>query len=201
MAPHAIVGRQRAVGTAIVRIFRERHGADATTEGRRAGVAHPASTMHLVLPPADGDRWIALSDAPLPLDVASAWAVTASCGALVVFCGTARDHAPNRPGVTELVYEAYQEQATPRLAAVADEAARRWPLGRIALLHRTGRLVPGDTAVVVAVSAPHRAEAFDAARWCIDTLKATVPLWKRETWDGGVDWGTDAVGLGEVEER
>jgi molybdopterin synthase catalytic subunit len=66
-------------------------------------------------------------------------------------------------------------------------------IGRIALLHRIGPLELGDVAVLVAVSTPHRPEAFDAVRWCIDTLKADVPIWKRETWAGGSDWGHSEV--------
>ena len=120
-----------------------------------------------------------------------AWAGLPSCGAVVLFNGTVRDHAEGRPGVSSLEYEAYEEEVVPRLAAIAAEARARWPvLGRVALLHRTGALVVRETSVVVAASAPHRPEAFSAARFCIDTLKATVPIWKRETWEGGTDWGT-----------
>ena len=80
----------------------------------------------------------------------------------------------------------------PRLDAIVAEARARWDLGRVALLHRIGRLVVTECSVVVVVSAAHRAEAFDAARFCIETLKSTVPIWKSETWEGGVDWGTNA---------
>jgi molybdopterin synthase catalytic subunit len=81
----------------------------------------------------------------------------------------------------------------PRLREVADEARVHWPVvGRIALLHRVGVLDIGDSAVVVAVSAPHRDEAFAAARFCIDALKRSVPIWKRESWDGGDSWGLEA---------
>jgi molybdopterin synthase catalytic subunit len=81
------------------------------------------------------------------------------------------------------------EQVVPKLSLVADDARIRWPdIGRLVLLHRVGRLNVGDVAVVVAASTPHRAEAFAAAQFCIDTLKLTVPIWKRETWDGGSDW-------------
>jgi molybdopterin synthase catalytic subunit len=98
--------------------------------------------------------------------------------------------------VHELVYEAYEEQAVPRLAAVAAEMRARWPeIGRIALLHRTGSLAIGDTAVVVAVSTPHRAEAFAAARFGIDAVKASVPIWKKERWDGGESWGLEGQEL------
>jgi molybdopterin synthase catalytic subunit len=125
--------------------------------------------------------------------------VRPDCGGLVLFSGTARDHAEGRPGVQKLEYEAYDEQVVPRLTAVADEARARWPdVGRIALLHRTGPLEIGESAVVVAVSAPHRASAFEAARFCIDTLKRTAPIWKREVWAGGESWGLEAQHIVDV---
>lgn len=149
-------------------------------------------TIVSVQAPADDD-WVALMDVPLPIAAATAWVVRPGCGAFVVFAGTVRDHADGRPGVVHLEYEAYAEQAEAKMAALATEARARWPvLGRVALLHRTGVLALEEIAVLVAVSAPHRDEAFEAARWCIDTLKETVPIWKRETWQGGRDWGTAA---------
>jgi molybdopterin synthase catalytic subunit len=136
---------------------------------------------------------VAIADEALPVGAATAWAVLPACGGVVVFTGTVRDNAEGRDGVTQLEYEAYVGPAEARMAELADEARRRWPeLGRIALLHRTGALAVTEAAVVVAVSAPHRGEAFEAARWCIDTLKATVPIWKKETWAGGEDWGLGA---------
>jgi molybdopterin synthase catalytic subunit len=145
------------------------------------------------LAPPEGDTWLGLTASPLPVGEAVSWAVRPDCGGLVLFSGTARDHAEGRPGVERLEYEAYDTQVVPRLREVADEARARWPvLGRIALLHRTGLVEVGESAVVVVVSAPHRAEAFAAARYCIDTLKATVPIWKRETWSGGESWGLEA---------
>jgi len=132
---------------------------------------------------------------------AVAWAEQPHCGAVVLFTGTVRDNAEGRPGVTALEYEAYEEEACPRMAAIAAEARRRWPvLGRAAILHRVGELGVGETSVLVVVSAPHRAEAFDAARFCIDTLKTTVPVWKRETWEGGSDWSLCSHPVEEVEE-
>jgi len=146
---------------------------------------------HLTAP--EGETWLGLSASPLPVAEAVAWAVRPDCGGLVLFSGTARDHAEGRPGVERLEYEAYDAQVVPRLQAVADEARARWPtVGRVALLHRTGVVDVGDSAVVVVVSAPHRAEAFEAARFCIDTLKRSVPIWKRETWAGGESWGLEA---------
>ena len=116
-----------------------------------------------------------------------------SCGAVVTFEGTVRDHAPGRDGVSSLEYEAYAEHVEPRLAAVAAEAGARWPgVGRVAILHRVGLLRVTEPAVIVVVSAAHRDDAFEAARFCIDTVKATAPIWKKETWSGGADWGADA---------
>lgn len=152
------------------------------------------------LQPHDGsETWLGLSDDALPLEVALDWVVRPDCGAVVLFSGTARDHAEGRPGVSRLTYEAYEEQVGPRLAAIADEVRARWPVvGRIVLLHRTGELEIGDSAVVAVVSAPHRAEAFEAARFCIDTLKSTVPIWKREAWEGGESWGLEAQHVTDV---
>jgi molybdopterin synthase catalytic subunit len=147
------------------------------------------------------DDWVALGDDPLPVAAALEWAVRPDCGAVVVFIGTVRDHAEGRANVTALEYEAYEEEAGPRMAAILAEARRRWPaLGRLALLHRTGRLAVTEASVVVVASAPHRPEAFAAARWCIDTLKATVPIWKRETWEGGEDWSACDDPVADVSE-
>ena len=138
--------------------------------------------------PTGGD-WTGVTGGELPVDDAVRWAILPSCGGVVTFCGTVRDHSDGRPGVTSLEYEAYVEQVVPRLDAVAAAARARWPeLGRLALLHRIGTLAVGDVSVVVVTSAPHRGEAFDAAEFCIDTIKETVPIWKRETWAGGTDW-------------
>ncbi len=146
-----------------------------------------------------GDDWVALTPAPLPVAAASAWVVRADCGATVTFTGTARDHAPGRPGVHRLEYEAYEEPAVARLQALLAELRVRWPaVGRVALLHRVGVVELEDAAVVVAVSAPHRSEAFEAARYAIDELKRSVPIWKREAWAGGESWGLEAQHITEI---
>jgi molybdopterin synthase catalytic subunit len=103
--------------------------------------------------------------------------------------------------VIRLEYDAYVEHVVPRLDAIAQSVRQRWPeVGRVALLHRVGPLTVGDVSVVVAVSTPHRQEAFAACSWCIDTVKATVPIWKREVWEGGSDWGLCAHDLVEVDD-
>ncbi|HEX6237639.1 MAG TPA: molybdenum cofactor biosynthesis protein MoaE [Acidimicrobiales bacterium] len=162
-------------------------------------VVPPHGRRDEALAPPPGDTWVGLSGSPLPVAEAVAWAVRPHCGGLVLFSGTARDHAPGRPGVERLEYEAYEAQAVPRLARVADEARVRWPdIGRVALLHRVGTVEIGESAVVVVVSAPHRDSAFAAARFCIDDLKRSVPIWKRETWDGGESWGVEAQHIVEA---
>ncbi len=129
------------------------------------------------------------------------WVTRPDCGAIVVFAGTVRDHAEGRPGVTELEYEAYAAQVEPRLTAIAHQAQSRWPgVGRLVLWHRTGNLAVTECSVIVAASAGHRGDAFDAARFSIDTLKSTVPIWKRERWAGGDDWGQDAHDIAEIEQ-
>mgnify|MGYP001350332321 CR=1 FL=1 len=145
--------------------------------------------MAAMSPSAQGADWIGVTEEPLPAAEAMAWATQPGCGGLVTFCGTVRDHSDGRPGVTLLEYEAYLEQVEPRLASVATAARSRWPMiDRLALLHRVGPLQVCDVSVLVVVSTPHRAEAFEAARFCIDTIKQSVPIWKRETWADGSDW-------------
>lgn len=152
--------------------------------------------------PVASDTWVALSDAPLPVAAAAEWVVRPDTGASVVFTGTARDHAPGRPGVHRLEYEAYEEHAAARMEHLADDLRARWPdVARIALLHRTGPVGIGEAAVVVAVSSAHRDAAFEAARHGIDELKRTVPIWKKEAWDGGESWGLEAQHVEEVGSR
>jgi len=147
-----------------------------------------------VHPPESGDDWLGLTDAELPIGEMYRWCVRPGCGAVVLFSGTVRDHAEGRADVTHLEYEAYDEMVVPKLTEIVAEARVRWPdLGRIALVHRTGRLTLGESSVIAAVSAPHRPEAFAAARFAIDALKVSVPVWKREIWVGGSDWGTNAA--------
>lgn len=143
-----------------------------------------------MLPPRDEVRdWVALTDVALPVDSLSSWATTTRAGAVVCFLGVVRDHADGRDGVRGMTYEAYEEPALRVMNEIAAEARRRWPeLERIALLHRVGELELSEPSVAVAVSSPHRDEAFAGARFCIDTLKESAPIWKQEHWTGGSDW-------------
>jgi molybdopterin synthase catalytic subunit len=165
--------------------------------GRKKGVAVTDAkgdieggpvTLTELTPPESGD-WVGVGTGPVPVEAAWQWAILPGCGGIVTFCGTVRDHSEGRPGVTCLEYEAYVEQVAPQLARVAAAAREQWTeIGRLVLLHRVGRLEVGEVSVVVVASTPHRAEAFAAAQFCIDTVKHTVPIWKRETWSGGADW-------------
>ena len=113
-------------------------------------------------------------------------------GAVVLFLGTVRDHSPGHPGVTGLEYEAYEEVVVAKIAAVVADARTRHVLRRVQVAHRIGPVAVGAASVGVAVSADHRPEAFAAARFIIDELKATAPIWKKETWEGGAEWVSGA---------
>ena len=110
------------------------------------------------------------------------------CGAVCLFLGTVRDLTGDQ--VTEFLdYDAYPPMAEKKLAEIEAEVRKRWPVGDIAMVHRLGRLAVGEVSVAVAVSCPHRAQAFDAGRYAIDTLKELVPIWKKENApDGQSDW-------------
>ncbi|HZU13168.1 MAG TPA: molybdenum cofactor biosynthesis protein MoaE [Chloroflexota bacterium] len=108
-------------------------------------------------------------------------------GGIVTFIGTVRDVSEGRR-VEFLEYEAYEPMAMDKIRQVVDEVRARWPVDGIALQHRVGRLEIGDDAVVVAVSCPHRAEAFEACRYAIDRLKEIVPIWKKEHAEDGSFW-------------
>ena len=107
-------------------------------------------------------------------------------GAVVTFLGTVREMTGDRR-TTSLDYEAYPEMARARLADLESESRRRWPVIEAAIVHRVGHLGLGEVSVAVAVSCPHRKQAFEACRWIIDTLKEVVPIWKRELWADGTD--------------
>ncbi len=111
-----------------------------------------------------------------------------AAGAVVLFLGTVRDHAPGRDAVTRLEYEAYGQYVEAAIARVVAEARDKWNVRRVAAVHRVGSLDVGEVSVAVAVSAGHRPEAFEAGRYIIDELKATAPIWKKEHWAGGAEW-------------
>ncbi len=117
-------------------------------------------------------------------------------GAICTFSGIVRDNSRGQ-SVTHLDYEAYAEMAVPQMKKIGQEIKDRWPEARVAMAHRTGHLEIGEVSVVVSVSCPHRAEAFEACRWGIDRLKDSVPIWKKEHAADGTFWieGQEASAL------
>jgi len=139
-----------------------------------------------LIPPVSGGGF-RLSEAPLSLDAVVEEVRSDEAGAIATFTGTTRVHSRGRR-VTHLEYEAYQGMAEDVMAQIAGELRRRYELCDVAIHHRVGRVGIGEPSVVIAVSAPHRQDALAACKDAIDTLKETVPLWKKEVYEGGEEW-------------
>jgi len=156
-------------------------------------VLHEGDEVALLPPVSGGDgRGPRCTLSATPLDVGEVVARVSGpdCGGLVTFVGAVREASRGRE-IRHLEYEAYPGMAEREMQAIADEAAERWPGCRVAMAHRSGHLEVGELAVVVVAAAPHRAEAFDAARYAIDTLKQRVPIWKKEVATDGAYWVDD----------
>lgn len=130
---------------------------------------------------------IRITSEPIDLNALYAHLASPRSGALVVFTGHVRDHNEGQR-VKGLDYEAYAEMAERQMTLIRDAMHERWPLERVALIHRVGALDVGDVAVAVGISAAHRPAAFEACRYGIDTLKAEVPIWKKEHREAGAQW-------------
>ena len=139
-----------------------------------------------LIPPVSGGAF-RLTSQPLSLDEAVREVQRDEAGAVATFTGTVRNRSRGRD-VLSLEYEAYEGMAEQTMADLAAELQRRYDVCEIAIHHRVGRVEIGDASVVIAVSAPHRADALAACREAIDTLKQTVPLWKKEVYEGGEEW-------------
>lgn len=156
-----------------------------------------------LLPPVSGggapmeDCW--LTDQPLNAAEIARRTERPSDGGVVTFEGIVRDNSDGRC-VRYLEYEAYAAMAVPKMREIVEEAARRWPETRLVMAHRTGRMDIGDASVVVVASSPHRLEAFQACQFGIDTLKQTVPIWKKEVFLDGSAW-REGVLPGSTPER
>ena len=131
--------------------------------------------------------YVALTHAPLDRDALVARVAYAGAGALVIFEGVVRDNARGHE-VQYLEYEAYVEMAEVQLHTIAAAVQAQWGIAQVAIAHRFGRMAVGETSVIIVVASPHRAEAFDACRYIIDTLKTTVPIWKKEVGPDGAEW-------------
>jgi len=130
---------------------------------------------------------IILTHKPLDINACIAHVVAPDCGGIDVFIGTVRNATKGRP-VLRLEFEAYEPMALSEMKKLAERALQKWPVQRIAIHHRVGTLQVGEVPVIIAVAAAHRDAAFEACRFLIDTLKQTVPIWKKEIFEDGEVW-------------
>src|SRR5262249_5526867 len=136
----------------------------------------------------DGRPMIQLTREPIDYHALTEQVRRPGCGAVVTFLGTVRDLTDGKV-TTALDYEAYPGMAEKKMAEIEADTRSRWPVGDVAMIHRLGRLEVGEVSVAVAVSCPHRGQAFEACRHAIDRLKELVPIWKKENWaDGTTEW-------------
>jgi len=154
-------------------------------EGNRA--LKEGDEVAFIPPVSGGQGMYEITEGELSLEEVTAKVRHPSCGAITVFVGTVRDVSRGRK-VLYLEYEAYKEMAEKKLAEIGEEIRARWGLERVAISHRVGRLELGEASVVIAVAAPHRAQAFQACRYAIEALKKAVPIWKKEVWGDGAVW-------------
>jgi len=130
---------------------------------------------------------IQITREPLDRNALVAAVTHSSVGGIVVFEGVVRDNARGKQ-VRYLEYDVYPEMAEQQIRTIIAEAQQRWGVERVAVAHRFGRLEIGEASVIIVVATPHRAAAFDACRYIIDTLKTTVPIWKKEVATNGEEW-------------
>lgn len=156
-------------------------GASRTTDGNDASVDEAAANAQLQ------PVRVALTRSRIDAEPLVASAKQGEDGAVTVFDGIVRNHSRGRRTLY-LDYEAYEEMATKQMEELAREAAARFGVRHVSIVHRLGRLEVGETSVLIVVASAHRAQAFDACRWLIDTLKKTVPIWKKETFADGAVW-------------
>ena len=130
---------------------------------------------------------IQVSDQPLNIQACIEWAMDPECGGIDVFIGTVRSNTKKKK-VVRLEFEAYEKMALSEMNRIAEDVFKKFPVQKILIHHRTGVLQIGDVPVVIVVAAAHRDVAFDACRYAIDTLKQTVPIWKKEVFEDGEQW-------------
>ncbi len=130
---------------------------------------------------------ITITDQPLDINQITQLAHSPEAGAVNLFVGTVRANTQKKK-VVRLEYEAYEPMAVSEIQKICEAAKLKWPIRKIAVSHRVGILTVGEVAVVVAVSTPHRKESFEACQFIIDSLKQTVPIWKKEIFEGGEEW-------------
>jgi len=141
-----------------------------------------------LLPPVSGGSdTFEITETPLSLDALAAAIGQDTCGAIASFLGIVRGFARGRQ-VDHLEYDAYPEMAVAKMRQIGEEIRARWPVDRVAIVHRVGRLGVGEASVAIAVASPHRHEALQACAYAIERLKEIVPIWKKEVWSDGAEW-------------
>lgn len=130
---------------------------------------------------------IQISSVTLNIQACIEWIMAAESGGIDVFIGIVRNSTRGR-AVVRLEFEAYENMASAQMEKIVKQVINKWPVQKVLIHHRTGALNVGDVPVIIAVSAAHRAAAFDACRYIIDTLKETVPIWKKEVFEDGEVW-------------
>jgi molybdopterin synthase catalytic subunit len=167
------------LSSVIVSLNRERAALDA--------VVRDGDEVALLPPVSGGAERPWVQAAPLSLDALLAEVEAPESGGVVTFTGVVRNHSRGE-AIEHLEYEAYEPMAEAEMRKIVRRVRERWPEVRIAMAHRIGRLEIGQPAVMIAAAAPHRGEAFEACRFAIDTLKQTVPIWKKEFAESGAYW-------------
>jgi molybdopterin synthase catalytic subunit len=164
-------------------------------DDQHAPAEHPlrdGDEVALIPPVSGGSVYFDLVSGPISTDDLLGRVRDPRAGAVVLFLGTVRQNARNDQRVVHLEYEAYEALARSEMERIARQITERWAVLGVAIVHRTGQLGVGEISVAVAVSSPHRTDAFEAGKYAIDTLKVTVPIWKKEVWEGGAAWvGSD----------
>lgn len=178
----------------VVEKLGDRLAASINTEMAQADdVLEDGDEVAFLPPVAGGDGAVkrcTISELPLDEAEVAARVEGPDAGGVVSFIGRVRNHARGHT-IEHLEYEAYPAMAEKEMEKIVDEAAEKWPGTRVAIAHRIGRLEIGDAAVIVIAASAHRGEAFDACEFAIDTLKVTVPIWKREVATDGAYWVDD----------
>lgn len=133
-------------------------------------------------------------DEPIDVGTLVTIAFRPDCGAVATFVGTTRVDESSGASVAYLEYEAYRPMADRKLEEIGTEIRERWEIGEISIVHRIGRVYPGEPSVLIVVASPRRGPAFEASRYAIERIKETVPIWKREVWSDGYVWVGSQVG-------
>ena len=141
----------------------------------------------LIPPVSGGLDLFEVTESPLSLDVMVQMVGQSTSGAIASFLGVVREFSRGRR-VDHLEYDAYPEMAVAKMRQIGDEIHARWPVDRVAMVHRVGRLTLGEASVAIAVASPHRQEALQACAYAIERLKEIVPIWKKEVWADGSEW-------------